>query len=320
MDTGSHLLLGATLAGLAHLDPTVGSNAVLGYAVLVSTMAGSHAPDLDAVTRLKGFSTYLRHHRGISHSVPAWFLWPMLIATPIAMLFGVMDQWLHVYAWTLAAVVLHVMLDWMNAYGVQWMRPFTRRWAHKDILCLFEPLIFGLHAVGLIGWLLLGWEPGVTFTSIYGLTALYIGIRAIQHRTLIRLLKRHYTEAINWQLVPGLHWMVWQYLIESEDGYTTGTIRWGRMEEEQVYAKEEQGPIIQATLQEDGVQAFLSFAERIHVSWKERHDGYEVRWSDVRFNYKKRLAFGVDLMLDRELKVVRQRVGYRKKGFEPPYL
>ncbi|MFC4768272.1 metal-dependent hydrolase [Effusibacillus consociatus] len=47
MDTGSHLLLGVTLAGLAQIDPAVAQNPSLAHALMVSTVVGSHAPDFD---------------------------------------------------------------------------------------------------------------------------------------------------------------------------------------------------------------------------------------------------------------------------------
>ncbi|UJF35985.1 metal-dependent hydrolase [Paenibacillus hexagrammi] len=54
MDTGSHLLFGVTLAGLACLEPAIVHEPALAHAILAGTLIGSHAPDFDTVTRLKG--------------------------------------------------------------------------------------------------------------------------------------------------------------------------------------------------------------------------------------------------------------------------
>jgi inner membrane protein len=51
MDTGSHLLFGATLAGLAFFDPVVSAHPEVAHAVLAATLLGSHAPDFDTLTR-----------------------------------------------------------------------------------------------------------------------------------------------------------------------------------------------------------------------------------------------------------------------------
>lgn len=92
MDTGSHLLLGVTLAGLAHATGFVGTDPAVGQALMIATVVGSHAPDFDTVVRLRGITSYIRFHRGITHSIPALFLWPLIISVPLAWGFDVMGQ------------------------------------------------------------------------------------------------------------------------------------------------------------------------------------------------------------------------------------
>ena len=117
MDTGSHLLFGVTLAGLAHATTLAGNDPAVSQALMIATVVGSHAPDFDTVARLRGFSAYIRFHRGVTHSIPALFLWPLVISLPLAWSFDVMDQLGMLYFWTWIAVVFHVFLDMLNAYG-----------------------------------------------------------------------------------------------------------------------------------------------------------------------------------------------------------
>ncbi|UUZ79260.1 metal-dependent hydrolase [Paenibacillus sp. P26] len=167
MDTGSHLLFGATLAGLSLLSPAVAHEPRLFHAVLTAALVGSHAPDLDAAARLKSYAAYIRIHRGWTHSLPALFIWPLVLAWPIAWTFGVPEHGSLLYGITFAAVVFHVLLDSFNAYGVQCLRPFSKQWLHLDVLALFEPVLFGIHAAGLIVWLAAGLNPGWMFAGIY---------------------------------------------------------------------------------------------------------------------------------------------------------
>ncbi|MGO4276683.1 metal-dependent hydrolase, partial [Paenibacillus sp. TAF58] len=80
MDTGSHLMFGVTLAGLACLEPAVAQEPALAHAILAGTLIGSHAPDFDTLARLRGYANYVRVHRGITHSLPALFIWPVLLS------------------------------------------------------------------------------------------------------------------------------------------------------------------------------------------------------------------------------------------------
>lgn len=108
--------------------------------MLTGTLIGSHAPDFDTVLRVKGFAAYIQYHRGITHSIPALFIWPALIALPLGFGFGVLQHWFVLYLWIFLSVVLHVLLDTLNSYGVQSTRPFSAQWVHLDILAIFfEP-------------------------------------------------------------------------------------------------------------------------------------------------------------------------------------
>ncbi|MDF2923388.1 MAG: metal-dependent hydrolase [Paenibacillaceae bacterium] len=321
MDTGSHLLFGATLAGLAFLDPAVSGHPDLAHALLASTMIGSHAPDFDTVVRLKSYSHYIRYHRGITHSLPALFIWPALISLPIAALFGVMGSWSILYFWTLLAVIFHVFLDWLNAYGVQCFRPFDKRWRHLDVLPLFDPFLFGMHLVGVIVWLWRGWPPGPLFSAVYLLTFLYIGFRILVHRTVILRVKEQLKQAkAAIMLVPGLLWFKWQFILETDHEFRTGTISGQSIQLWDEYRKDREHPAVRATLEAEGVKAFLHLAERVHVSITEKQDGFLVEWREVRFWHNSKLPFGVDVRVDGNLRVRREQLYWSKKVWEPPYV
>ena len=53
MDTGTHVVMGIALGGIATLDPVVGSDPAMAHAVMIATLAGSQAPDIDTVLKLE---------------------------------------------------------------------------------------------------------------------------------------------------------------------------------------------------------------------------------------------------------------------------
>ncbi|QQE73675.1 metal-dependent hydrolase [Brevibacillus composti] len=320
MDTGSHLLLGVTLGGLAHLSPGVAGDPALAQAVMIAAVVGSHAPDFDTVVRVRGATAYIRYHRGVTHSIPALFLWPGVIALAVAAGCGVWEQLGVLYLWSFAAVVFHVFLDMLNTYGVQCLRPFSRRWVHLDILAIFEPFLFVLHAAAVVWWLFFGGKPGTICAAAYLLSAGYIGLRACQHQWLIRQVQRQLGVAGICHVIPSFHPFLWRFVVETDRQFYTGKVEYGRVCLEDLYQKERESDIIRATMGVDGVRAFLGFAQRIHVTCKELQDGYEVIWSDVRFWYDSQLPFGVDVRLDRKLNVVSLKLGWRKKAWSPPFV
>ncbi|UOF89049.1 metal-dependent hydrolase [Fodinisporobacter ferrooxydans] len=320
MDTASHVLFGCTIAGLAYVDPQVSHNPILAQAVLFSTVIGSNLPDVDSLVRLKGYSSYIRHHRGITHSIPALLICPLLVTWLASMIYHLTEFWYVLYGWTFLSVVFHVFLDMLNTYGVQCYYPFTKKWIHYDILAIFEPFLFFLHTAGLIGWIFYHLTPNLVFLCVYLGTIGYIGIRTLQHNRLARNLQEYFEEPGICHVLPTFHWFRWQYVFESDSHFKTGTIYFRTITHETNYPIEDTNPVIQATLRIDGVRAFLGFAQMIHVTCKEHQDGYEVCWSDVRFWYNRKLPFGVDVRLDKNLNVLHHSFGWRKKAWDPPFV
>jgi inner membrane protein len=75
-------------------------------------------PDIDALALLGGDFFYLRHHRGITHSVLLAPVWAGLIAFVGARSFaGTRERqggWKALYGLALAGVLLHIAGDWIT--------------------------------------------------------------------------------------------------------------------------------------------------------------------------------------------------------------
>ncbi len=180
MDTGTHVVMGFAIGGLATLDPVVAESAVTSQSVLIGAIIGSQIPDIDTVLKLRNNAVYIRNHRGITHSIPAVLIWPLLI---LAVLYPFYPEanLLHLWIWTFLAVFLHVFVDIFNAYGTQAIRPFSSKWVALGVINTFDPIIFGIHVVGLVLWGF-GFDPGPTFLYMYMIIILYYILRFfVQH-------------------------------------------------------------------------------------------------------------------------------------------
>ncbi len=126
LDTGTHILMGIALGSIATLDPTVAQDPFLSPAVLIGSLAGSRAPDIDTILKLRNNAKYIRNHRGITHSIPAIWLWPLFITGVIVFFYPYVNGF-HLWLWTFISVAVHVFVDIFNAYGTQALRPFTKK-------------------------------------------------------------------------------------------------------------------------------------------------------------------------------------------------
>ncbi|KGT72733.1 hydrolase, partial [Bradyrhizobium japonicum] len=187
MDTATHFAMGFGLAGLAHLDPIVAASPGLAEAILIGTVIGSQAPDLDGFTRIFGSAAYIRNHRGISHSVPALFAWTAAIFGLIQLI-SPQAHLFHLLAWIFSAVCLHVFVDLFNSYGTKGFYPFQKKWIALDVIFIFDAFIFALHAFGLMLWMA-GAEPGRLFLWIYLLITCYYIYRYQAHKRAVESVK-----------------------------------------------------------------------------------------------------------------------------------
>ncbi|WP_373231521.1 metal-dependent hydrolase [Cohnella sp.] len=322
MDTGSHLLFGVTLAGLSLFHPDVASSSQLAAAVLSVTLAGSHAPDLDSVVRFKSHDAYLKHHRGLSHSIPAWFIWAGMIGGLAAWVWGFGEHILLLSSFALLAVAIHVLFDWTNAYGVQCLLPFRKAWLHLDALCLTDPFLLIIHAsVGIGG--LMGLWPYAHWACIgaWGITIAYVVWRVIHHEVVIYRVKRRHRGWRAIHVLPGLWWFRWQYVVQTDKGFEMGVVDGRRLLPSRNIPFSAPHACIEASRYVAAVQTFHDFAKRKHVSWKEHPDGgYLVTWTDLRFWREKDWPYRAEVRLDDQLNVLTERIGWYKRAWEAPYV
>lgn len=323
MDTGSHLLFGVTLAGLASFSPEVASEPWLAAAVLSVTLIGSHAPDLDSILRWKGQDVYLKHHRGLSHSIPAWFAWAAAIAALASWGFGVGEHILMLMGFAFAAVSLHVLFDWTNAYGVQMLLPFRKAWLHLDAVCLTDPVLVIAHAVSAVIYSVSGAGPLAKWACAisWGLTIAYVAWRIVHHEVVVRRVRRRYRRWRAVHVLPGLWWFRWQYVVQTDEGYEMGTIdgkRWLPCKHLPFSSHHE---CVEATRNVAAVRTLQEFAKREYVSWSVESDGsYLVTWTDLRFWREKDWPYRAEVRLDGQMNVVAEKIGWYKKAWEAPYV
>src|SRR5690606_24311050 len=160
-----HVVMGLALGGIATLDPVVTVNPATTQAVIFGTLIGSQAPDLDTILKLRNNAHYIKNHRGITHSIPAVLLWPILISGALFFFFPEANLY-HLWMWTFIGVIVHVFVDIFNAYGIQAFRPFSHKWVALGIINTFDSVIFLCLLVRNI-LLKFGLLPGISCFSVY---------------------------------------------------------------------------------------------------------------------------------------------------------
>ncbi|WJH32222.1 metal-dependent hydrolase [Paenibacillus aurantius] len=316
MDTGTHLVIGLGLAGLAHIDPVVAADPHTAAAVMAGTVLGSQAPDLDGLLRFRGNAVYIRNHRGTSHSLPALFLWGILITALVSLIFGELPL-LHLALWTFGAVCFHVFTDLFNTYGTQAAKPFTEKWISWNIIHIFDPFIFFSHLAAIFLWAVKFGRPEVIFPVLYGLIALYYIWRSVHHYLLEKRIARldtdfHPEDKIF--AIPTVNLNVWNVVKRRHDGtyvigdYRNEKLRW--IDRVSCHSH----PAIDASRRHPDVAAFLYFSSFACAEVRELENGYEVRWADVRYRHRKQYPFVAVLRMDRDYTPLYSYVGWKSES------
>lgn len=310
MDTGTHIVMGVALGGLATLDPAVNSDPTLFHAVLVGTIIGSHAPDFDTILKFKSNAVYLRNHRGATHSVPAILMWGILIAGIIHAFVPQVDLF-HLWAWTFVAVCTHVLVDIFNAYGTQAYRPFTNRWIAHGFINTFDPYIFLLHIAGIVAWLL-GANPGYTWLIVYTVILLYYIKRYLDKKEIVRKINDYFPDTEQIATSPTIKQNIWRVAITTTKNFYVGNVDNGHI---QIVDEFNKVPLPNTKLmntaeRDENVSAFLSFSPVYRWEINDFDDYTEVRFIDLRYRSKGHYPFVAVVHIDDDMRILGSYTGW----------
>lgn len=310
MDTGTHVVMGVAIGGLATLDPVVSSSPELTQAVMIGAIIGSQAPDFDTILKLKNNAIYIKNHRGVTHSIPFLFIWPTLITFLISLLYPT-ASFLHLWLWTFFAVVIHVFVDIFNAYGTKAMAPLKKKWIALGVINIFDPFIFASHIIAILFWRF-GTDPGWTFLILYLILTVYYVWRYIAHRKVYKKLKKEHPDATHIFISPTFKWNSWHAVVRTlEKMHVTKVVK-GRICYFETYPFEPipDDEIINAAREDENLKAFLSFSPTYRWEVTEEFHGYTVKFIDLRYRSKGHYPFIAVVRLDYHKRILSSYTGW----------
>lgn len=308
MDTFSHIVMGLGIGALAQIDPVVSNNHSLSQAVLLGAVIGSNAPDFDFIYRMKGKGSYIRNHRGISHSLPALPLWAVFVSGFIYLFLPGAD-FLHLFLWTFLAVILHVFLDLFNVHGTQVLLPFSRKWISFDSIPLTDPFIFMLHVLGFC--LLPFFHSGKTFLVIYACMFLYLFIRTFSTIFIKKYLHSYFQNAIEIKCIPHTSIGKYDVIIETNEDFLFGVYYKNELYIEHSFSKVIPFPeLVEDSKSDEVVADLLSSTHFAYPFVRECKKGYLIYWNDLRFRTKRFFRFGAILFISSDLKCKKRYIGH----------
>jgi inner membrane protein len=274
----------------------------------LTLIVAANLPDLDLVSRLWGSATYLKYHRGPTHSILGVSLLAFLLAWTVYFLGrkakpkpgpAASLPWLLVLAWI--GTASHLLLDFTNSYGVRPFLPFSPRWYAWDIMYIFDPLLLVLLCLGLgLPTLLrlVSEEVGASrsrpaWGAVFSLCALLFlwGLRDFAHRRVLGFLASHtYSEQdpLRVGAFPSpLNPFEWTGVVETDTAYDV--LPANALDNDvdprsaQQLHKPEASAALEAALKTRTGRIFMDFARFPWAQAEENDEGFDVQIRDLRF-------------------------------------
>lgn len=324
MDNVTHTLFGLLLAraGLERITPKA----------TTALLIGANLPDLDLLAWFGGHISYLKYHRGFSHSLAGLLCSGVLLAAVLKRTHHARSRapapadFLKLLLVSLVGLGSHTLLDYTNSYGIRPFLPFDGRWFAADLVFIVDPWMMAILAGGFVLPLLFrlvsqeigakasGYERGAA--AALSLIVVFWSCKWVAHEhALEQLRQRSYETGAPWRVSAFprfLNPIGWYGVVETEKAYHLGFAGFGWLESEfekrrvRTLFKPEQSEALASAEQGTQARVFLGFARHPLSQVVPIPQGFRVTVRDLRFDFASRFrqSFVCSVMLDRNLKIV----------------
>lgn len=295
MDPLTHAIVGLGLAALRQ-------QGTIFDAVSLAALLGSVAPDFDIVLQVKGDLTYLKHHRGISHSLPGLILQGAAIALAMNMFVPAVSFGFF-FLWSIIGAVSHVALDALTSYGVQLFWPVSRRKWAMNLITGWDPVLLLLFAF------MLWHRPKIVFSPILlsGMVGIYLLLRHVLKRRIARRLRRCFAGAERVVVIPAMAGIAgWVFLVETSGEIIVGAVSsWHKhLTVRRKLAKMKWNSLLAKVAATPLGRFFQEFTPHFHILWEKREAKDVFTFLDLRYFFRQDFLHRATVILDEDKQII----------------
>ncbi|HZJ57103.1 MAG TPA: metal-dependent hydrolase [Clostridia bacterium] len=279
MDLITHGVVGLALGSLT------GVPGIINNPLAIGSLIGSVIPDGDIIYQLKGDYTYLKHHRGPSHSIAMGTIISLMISGILRGLFHDFSFW-SIFAWTFGGYMLHIGLDVFNSYGANILWPLNRKKIESGLLLIFDPAL--LISAGIISF-----SKGAHMGRIVGsivFFALYLIFRWLLKRRVYKNLIRYFGNEADQEIVvmPSmLRLFKWDFILYKSAEVITGRVNTLRGDIEVRDRLRRSSSGLESLVMDTNIGRFFKdFSPHYHVDWIKDGKNHRAIITDLRYYVK----------------------------------
>ncbi len=310
MDILTHGLIGATLSGLflKRVDPAIAA---------VTLISSSVIPDIDYVVRFWGMTDYLKHHRGITHSILGVIVLSLILAALIKV-FSKSTSYSTILLLCLLGSFVHLFFDLTNAYGTQILLPFSKYRYHLDWLMLIDLPIFFLLIIALVtSWIKRPYAFQIAAVVLV-VIALYIGFRAVVQAKAENWVGNYplqNEQKIKFGAYP--HFFPptpfkWWTVIETGGAYYISNLDLLNADDHKLTRVEKipENEWVEIAKQTRTAKVFLDFAKYPHLEVYKKDNKWFVEWNDLTFGFFRRKGFLAQVIISEDNRILSESFRY----------
>jgi len=298
MDPITHGVVGLAIAAFTGEAVSIASP----YAI--SSMLGAVIPDADIVMQVKGDYSYLKNHRGMSHSIPFIFLYGATITAALSLFYpGASLAKLFLYA--VSGCISHLLLDITNSYGAQVLWPIYKKKVTLDLLLVYDPLLIIISLAIIIPYFRDKIHPVIALMTF----AAYIAARYWMKNYVKKTIQEHFKdedEIIFIRVLPSMIGLIkWHFVAGVHGKRIIGEVnifpkRFRIIETMNDLDKK----LFKAVKNTDIAKFFGDFTPLFHIKCDKTDNGYEYSFIDLRYYIAKDFLHHASAVLDENFKLV----------------
>jgi len=273
MDTITHALTGA-LVGYSGFRQEADSR--LSRVALWTCVVASEFPDVDVILNFISGETFLRWHRGPTHSLVLLPFWAAFVAWVFWELSG-RRRFRLLWSAALVSMAVHIALDLITNYGTMLLSPFWDTRFELGWVFIIDVYVWALLVAGLITVAVTRWRPAAARVTL-GTFLVYVLSCGVSHwwalRTAPRTPDTVRVAAYPQPLVP------WRWTIVQE---TPAAVSWINGSRNDTFTPCPDTNLVIRAEQTDAVRLFRWFAEFPLVECFEQKGFTVLRYRDLRF-------------------------------------
>ncbi|MGI6554971.1 MAG: metal-dependent hydrolase [Bacillota bacterium] len=278
MDTLTHALIGANIAGLA------GHSISMTDPVFLGPVLASMAPDLDIVMQVKGDLAYIKSHRGISHSLPSLLILSGIITVFLHSILPTSVPVTTLFAVTAAGALSHSLFDMLNSYGVKLLWPLYRSKVTCSILSLVDWFIIAFSLITVAAG---AYHPNAYWCWTAVITGYLLYRKWTAKRMGLFLARSFRGDGVQKVVVMPARFQIflWDFLLETRGQFVIGTIHSFSLGTKilRQLKKTKDNLFIKAALESKLGKLFREFTPHFYVMHKKKGCSHLVQFTDLRY-------------------------------------